>query len=96
VVPRVVENVAKRVANLARRLQRASVIAVVEQWTAATERAVNALRDADLEPLEPARPCLVARRLDDEVQVIRLDDELDDPEVIALRTPDRFADTRDQ
>src|SRR5439155_18571548 len=85
VAPRVLEDVAERVAGLRRRGQDLEVIAVVEHAAAPAEEAVDPARD----PHRPALDAPRARRgrvgFAHEVDVVALDRELADPE-LALAT----------
>src|SRR5262249_17031324 len=80
VVARVEQDVREGVTDLARRGERARVIAVSEGPTAADELAVDATRDADRETLNAARERPRVARFDDEVHVIALHRELRESE----------------
>ena len=84
VVAAVEQDVADRVANLARRPQRAGVVAVREQAAAAVEQRVDAAREPHAEALHAAREGGLASGLDDQVEMIAQDVEVDDAEVTAM------------
>jgi len=80
----VVQDVDERVTDFARRPQDASVIAVREDFPATTVKTIEPLRDADREPLDAARERARVVRLGDQVQVVRLNRVLDEPEPEAI------------
>ncbi len=77
VLARVVQRVGGRVAHFSRRPQRARVVAIGEHTTAAPDLAVESARDAHAEPLHAARQGSFVARLDDRVEVIRLQRDVD-------------------
>src|SRR5512143_1721284 len=80
----VIQHIEQTRLGLLRRLQDALEVAVVKDAPLALERAVDALGDANAEPLHPAREALGPRGLDDEVQVLALDRVVDEAEAIRL------------
>ena len=67
------------------------MVAIREHPPAPPEDAVDGLCDADREGLDPARKRHRVPRLDDEVQMIRLHGEVNEPESVALA---RLTDAR--
>jgi len=91
VMPRVLEHVAIDVSHLLRHRDDRDVIAIVEHAAVSLELAIEAARDAHAPPLHPAREPRVIRRLADQVDVVRLDRELADPEAGLVAAPDERA-----
>src|SRR5262245_13752843 len=85
VLARVQEDVGERVAHLARRLEATGVIAIGEDLPGAAPELVQGAGDARGEPVHGAREGALARRLDDQVQMVRLHAVLDHAEGLALR-----------
>ena len=75
------EHVTEGEADLGRRAQRPSVIALGEQPTAPTEHPVQATRQSNLQADHPAGQAVGTASLDDEMKVIGLHAELDDAKV---------------
>jgi hypothetical protein len=95
VLARVVEHVRERVANLARRAQDVLVITVAEESAPSPPQSVQALRDADREPVNAARERAPIARLADQVDVIALRRVVHDPKTIArARERERFEQDR--
>ena len=83
-MPAVEQDIADRVADLARGAQRAGVVAVREQAAAALEQRVDPTCEANSEALHAAREGGLAGGLDDQVEVVAEDVEVDDAEVAAM------------
>ena len=83
VLGEVVNRVADREAHLARRAQPARVVAVGEHRPAPAKDAVQPPRHAHLEPLHRPPERDLVGRLDDEVEVIALHREMNEPEAEA-------------
>jgi hypothetical protein len=82
----VVEDVHERVTNFLRRHQVPRVVAFVPDSPAAMERPVDRLRDADREALDPAPERHRVVTFDEQVDVIALNAELQQPESSARST----------
>src|SRR5262245_40179744 len=85
VLARVQEDVGERVAHLARRLEPSRVVAVGEDLSRVAPELVQGAGEARGEPVHGARERVLARRLDDQVQVVRLHAVLDHAEGFVLR-----------
>ena len=83
---RISQNVVDRVRRLRRRAKRVRMVAISENLPTAAQCAVHCLRDPDREPLDTSRERDRIARLDDQVQVIRLHGEVDEPEAVAFAT----------
>jgi phage protein D len=81
---RVLKHVDQRRAHLARRAQRAGVVAVAEDTTGATQKPVERSRDAHEQSLHAARERAPVGGLDDQVQVVRLDRMVNQAQAEAL------------
>jgi hypothetical protein len=75
--------------DLARRWERAQVVAIVPDLSAAAERAIDRLRDADRETLDAATELTQPVALHDQVDVVALNAEMKKPKSLRgrLRTP---------
>jgi len=82
-LPEVGQNIHEGIAHRARRRERAGVIPLFPHATRTAERAVHGARDADREPPDPAREPPPGIRFGDEMDVIVLNRELNDPEILA-------------
>ena len=81
-LPPVLKHVHEGMAHLARCPQQPCVIAVGPDLSGAPENAVDGLRESDREPLEPTHQTHTAAvGLDDEMNVVGLDGELQNPEL---------------
>ena len=67
------------------------MVPIREDRSALPEHTVHSLGDADGQALDPARERHRVPRLDDQVQVVRLHREVNEPEPVALA---RLADAR--
>ncbi|MGE0403395.1 MAG: hypothetical protein AB7T06_42200 [Kofleriaceae bacterium] len=89
---RVVQHVAQRVPHLGRRPQRTAVITITKHGSTPTCDSIDRSRDANLERCDSRAACQVVRRFRDQVQVVRFDVEVNDPEVRAMRARDCIPD----
>jgi hypothetical protein len=76
----VLQHVAGRVADLARAREHLGVVAVGKHGAAAAERTVEPPRKRDLECGDPGPKRVLVLRLADQVQVVPLNRQIDDPE----------------
>ena len=83
-LPEVLNDVDDRGARLARCAQRAGVVAVTPDAAATRGRAIDGSGTAPGETLKPTGQGLPRIRFDDEVDVIRLNGEMDDTKVAAI------------
>jgi hypothetical protein len=88
------EHVGERVADLARRAQRAGVMALREDWTARAHHPVQPDGEAHGERLAAGRQGFGIDGLRNEVQVIARDAEVDDAEAGAFDDDPAQEDTR--
>jgi hypothetical protein len=77
------QHIAKGPAHFTRRLQRTRVIAIREQPTAPPQPAIDRLGDANRKPLHPARERAAITGFRQQVQVVALNREMDQPEAKA-------------
>jgi hypothetical protein len=91
----VVEHVDERIAYLARRAEQPGVEAIRPHSTAAPERAVDGLGDANGETLNATSETRGRVRFNEQMHVIALDAELENPEPVAARGGQRTADGRE-
>ncbi|HLY37825.1 MAG TPA: hypothetical protein VKU61_07305 [Candidatus Binatia bacterium] len=91
-LPAVEQNVDQTIPHLAGRPQRAAVEAIGPNSASASDPTVDRLREADAEPLHPARQCGCPVGLDEQVQVVRLHREMHDAEVCGRREHEPAAD----
>ncbi len=84
VSPSVQEDVRERVPNLARRAQRAHVVAIREDRTAANKHSVHGSGEPRTDRLHPTTQVLCARRLRNQMHVVHLDRVVDETEPTAL------------
>jgi hypothetical protein len=75
VLSSVQEHVRQRVPHLARRAQRADVVATEERRPGALEDSIHSSRDARADGLHRAAKCLFVFRFEQQVQVIALDEK---------------------
>jgi hypothetical protein len=80
VLPVVLEDVAERIADLARRRQLPRMVAITPDRTTATEDAVDGFGDANGQALHTASQCRRRVSLDDEMHVVSLHRKRDDAE----------------
>ncbi len=80
VLPPVLQHVDQRVPDLPRRAEQPRVVAIAPHCPAPPENPVHGLRHPHSEPLAPPGEARRALRLDEEMQVIRLDAEVQHPE----------------
>jgi hypothetical protein len=85
VVASVLQDVDEGVPDFTRREECPRVVAVGEQRADAAPEPVEAARDADQQTLNASRERAAIARLDDQVEVVRLDGEVDQPEPEAVR-----------
>src|SRR5262249_51590136 len=85
------QDVDQSVTYRARRGQRTRMIAVGEHAPTPGKRAVHGACEPDRQPADAARKCATVVRLGDEVDVVILDAEFDDPEPGLGRGSDRAA-----
>src|SRR5262245_19753335 len=91
----VVDHVTQRVARAPRRGDHFQMIAVCEHRASTAtvlvtaEYRVDVPRDRDLESLEPAREGFLVCRLDQQVHMVALQAEMDDPDALTDRGDDR-------
>lgn len=78
VLAKIAQHVTEGGLHLARRDERAAVVAIREHPPEAPERSIETARDADAEPLDAAGEISPARRFDDQVNVIRKHGKLSD------------------
>lgn len=86
------KHISQRGAGLARRGERACVVAIGEHATGAAYEAIESARDADLERTKPARERVLVLGFDDEVQVGVLEREVNDAKIRAALV--RFEERR--
>jgi len=84
-LPAIEQNVDQTVPDLAGRSQRAAVETIGPHAAGVSDPPVDRLRQANAEPLHPARQRGRAVGLDEQVQVVRLDREMHDAEVCGGR-----------
>ena len=90
-LPEIIHDVNQRVADRARRREGTSVISVSPHAASPAECAIDGACDADRETAEPARERPRRIRLGDEMDVIVLDRELNNPEIRGRRRQGRGA-----
>ena len=81
---RVVAEIAAHTSHLRRRTQDASVIVIVEHGAATLHDAIERARDAHAEAVHAARQRLLARRFDEQVNVIALHRVMYEPQSEAV------------
>ena len=87
----VVEHVSQSISHLARRLQDVDVKSLTKNLAGSTNHSVDGPRYPDGEPLHPQGEGGRVLGLHDEVEVVRLDGELDEAETEAVLTRDQTA-----
>jgi hypothetical protein len=78
------EDVRKRIAYVARRSQRAHVVAAEEHRAGASEDPIHAARNARGDRLHRRAERLLAARLEDQVEVVALHGVMDEPRLALL------------
>jgi len=91
VPPIVVEHVSERAPDLERRPEWAEVKTIGENATRPFEQAIESLSQPNAERLHAARELPRALRLDNDVQVIRLDGIMNDARIPGARQAKRLA-----
>ncbi len=91
VVQSVVEHVPQGVPDFARSAQRPTMISIIEHRPRSTHQTIDRTCDSHLECAESRCARQIVRCLDDQMEVVRLDTEVNDPEVGAVRPGDRVA-----
>jgi hypothetical protein len=95
--PVVLQHVRKTRPRLAGRGELVQVVPIREHRPFAMEQVIQALRDADREPLHSAPERLRVVSLDDQVEMVVLHGEVDDPKIFsnARSSADRLFDLRE-
>jgi hypothetical protein len=81
--PPILQDVDESVPDLTRRAEHPRVVAVSPHATASAEDAIHRLRESNCEALEPSGQRTAILRLDEEVNMIALYREMENPETVA-------------
>src|SRR5580765_4245204 len=90
--PPVLEHVEQRVPHLARRRERPKVVAIVPDPSVSSERAIDRLRDTDRQALDAAAQLTKPVVLEDQVDVVALNAEMEQPKSFRGRLRERRSD----